>query len=138
MQIHFNEKKCKTGVIEPTFAKVELNGYESDTQGFKIKMNELHVGVLTTEHAAIIVYRNECDKWVLSPVALSKIPIITTTKLLSNGAISETTIRMQCALKLSEPVFLELEESYYVFIHEHETWLETLQKTRQHFCKVIF
>ena len=58
------------------------------------------------------MYKNECNKWVVSPLLFTNVPsivTIATVKTIENGAVSETTVHALCASNLSVPTFIELD-----------------------------
>ncbi|KAJ3112259.1 hypothetical protein HK100_002410, partial [Physocladia obscura] len=62
---------------------------------------------------------NECSKWVIAPIALTKLPskaTITTIKSMPNDSTIESTVHTTCASSPSEPVFIEVEQAKSVFI----------------------
>ena len=100
---------------------IEFNGWDLNKQGFKVELNEdlKEGGVLTTHDAVVLIYRNECSKWVIAPIALTKLPskaTITTIKSTPNDSIVESIVHTTCASSPSKPVFIEVEQAKSVFI----------------------
>ena len=84
-----------------------------EKQGYEVELDDdLNKGVLTTHDAIVVIYKNECNKWVVSPLLftnLSSVVTITTVKAVENGAVSETTVHALCASNVSVPTVMEFD-----------------------------
>ena len=83
-----------------------------EKQGYKVDLIDELIRVLTTHDAVVLIYKNECNKWVVSPLSFTNaasVVTITTVKIVANDILNEKIVHIASASNQSEPTFIELD-----------------------------